>query len=51
MSYFRCSVHEALAILEDNEDLEPEKNYIEPPDPAVASDEDSGDEDSGALIY
>ncbi|KAI8425185.1 hypothetical protein MSG28_007009, partial [Choristoneura fumiferana] len=47
---FLCSVHEALAILEDNEDIEAEKIYIEPPDPAIASDEDSGEEDAGALI-
>jgi hypothetical protein len=50
LSYFRCSVHEALAILEDNEDLEPEKKYIEPPDPAIASDEDSDEEDAGGAL-
>lgn len=47
---FRCNLHEALAILEEEEDLEPRQIFVSPPEPAVHSDEDSGDEDAGALI-
>lgn len=48
--YRDCTLHEALAVLEENEDLEPRMLYIEPPDPAVRSDEDSADEDEGGFI-
>ncbi|XP_045767230.1 piggyBac transposable element-derived protein 3-like [Maniola jurtina] len=45
-----CTLHEALAILEEDDELEPQLLYIEPPDPAILFDEDSADEDEGGFI-
>lgn len=45
-----CTVHEALTILEEDTDLEPKSIFIEPPQPTIHSDEDSGDEDQGGFI-
>lgn len=45
-----CTVQEALAILEEDTDLEPKSIFIEPPQPTIHSDEDSGDEDEGGFI-
>lgn len=54
MTYFccfrDCTLHDALAALEDDEDLEPSCIFIEPPDPAMHTDEDSADEDQSGLI-
>ncbi|CAG5038849.1 unnamed protein product [Parnassius apollo] len=43
-----CTLYEAISVLED-EEAEPALIYIEPPDPAALTDEDSADEDEGAL--
>ena len=40
-----CTLHDALQVLEDNEDLNPLQIFIEPPDPAIQTDEDSAEED------
>lgn len=47
-----CTVNEVLDVLCEDEDsdgdlLVPESIFIAPPDPAILTDEDSGDEDSG----
>ena len=45
----RYKLHEVLSLLEADDD-EVDSIFIEPPEAAVNSDEDSGDEDSGGLI-
>ncbi|XP_048006923.1 uncharacterized protein LOC125242231 isoform X2 [Leguminivora glycinivorella] len=45
-----CTLHEALAILEEDSDYEVNQIFVEPPEPNIHSDEDSGDEDDGALL-
>ncbi|GBP30848.1 hypothetical protein EVAR_91589_1 [Eumeta japonica] len=42
-----CTLHEALSILEKDDDMEPQQVFIELPDPTVLSAEDSADEDQG----
>ena len=49
MSYRSYSLQEAIAIIEERDD-EVAKIFIEPPEVALNSDEDSADEDSGGLI-
>lgn len=39
-----------MAILENDDDVAPRCLYIEPPDPAVHTDEDSANEDEGGLV-
>ncbi|GBP22951.1 hypothetical protein EVAR_95351_1 [Eumeta japonica] len=39
-----------LSILKEDDDVEPQQVFIEPPDLAVLSDEDSADEDQGGFI-
>ncbi|CAG5017359.1 unnamed protein product [Parnassius apollo] len=41
-----CTLHETIRVLED-EEAEPALIYIEPPDPAALTDEDSVDKDEG----
>lgn len=38
-----CTLYEALAALEDDENADPDSVYIEPSDPTVVTDEDLGD--------
>ncbi|GBP58083.1 hypothetical protein EVAR_39800_1 [Eumeta japonica] len=45
-----CVLHEALSILKEDDDVELQKIFIEPPDPTVLSDDDSADEDQRGFI-
>ncbi|CAG5039839.1 unnamed protein product [Parnassius apollo] len=45
-----CTLHDAFAALEDDEDLEPSYIFIETPDPSMHTDEESADEDQSGLI-
>lgn len=50
-TYFsNTTLHEVLGILEEDNEIEATEIFIEPPEPNVNSDQDSGEEDEGGFV-
>lgn len=45
-----CTLHEVLALLDDDEKIEPRLLFFEPPEPVIDIVQDSGDEEGGIFF-